>query len=235
MTLVERIKRLLAEATPQEREAVFRHLRPEFSIHPLEERLGASAEVILEAIARASDLTRRGIRGVIAEAAFAMYVVAHLSGWVEEPIQGDAAYDSCLRDHVGRVRVQVKLQRQRQHRPMKSEEAPRWTKMPPGMFVVETQRTRTGKTRSGDDTRPYRFGEFDILAVSMHPSTGRWDSFMYTVAAWLVPDPTNPALIQKYQPVAAVPDQHWTSDFLEAVDWLRSGVERPLRYQLIEP
>lgn len=234
MTAVEHIKRLLAEATPREREAIFRHLRSEFSIHPLEEQLGATAEVILEAIARASDLTRRGIRGVIAEAAFAMYVVANLSHWEEERIEGDVAYDFSLRNEASHVRVQVKLQRQRQHRPMRSEEAPRWTKMPPGMFVVETQRTRGGKTRSGDDTRPYRFNEFDILAVSMHPSTGRWDSFMYTVAAWLMPDPTNPAFIQKYQPVAAVADQHWTSDFLQAVEWLRSGIQRPLSYQVTE-
>lgn len=42
------------------------------------------------------------------------------------------------------------------------------------MYVVETPRTRGGKDlTSGEDTRPYRYGEFDILAVSMHPSTNR--------------------------------------------------------------
>ena len=32
---------------------------------------------------------------------------------------------------------------------------------------------------TGLATRPYRFGEFDILAVSMHPSTNDWNRFMY--------------------------------------------------------
>jgi len=228
MTLVQRIRDLLADASPKEREAIFRLLRPEFSIHPLEATLGTTAEVILEAIARASDLTRRGIRGLIAEAAFATYVAARLPGWSDVAIEGDASYDFDLRDSVGAVRVQVKLQRQKEQRPMRSEEAPRSARLPPGMFVVETQRTRGGRTRAGDDTRPYRFGEFDILAVSLHPSTGDWTSFLYTVARWLIPHRDNAGFIQTYQPVSPNRDGYWTSDFLEAVGWLRSGLQRQL-------
>jgi hypothetical protein len=46
--------------------------------------------------------------------------------------------------------------------------------LPGDMYIVETQRTRRGsdkKTR--DSTRPYRFGEFDLLAVAMYPSTSK--------------------------------------------------------------
>lgn len=41
------------------------------------------------------------------------------------------------------------------------------------VFMTETQKTRTGTDGEENQTRPYRYGEFDILAVSMQPSTGR--------------------------------------------------------------
>jgi hypothetical protein len=184
----------------------------------------------LEAIDRAGDLTLRGIRGVIAEAAFATDVVARLEGWRDITPAGDAPYDFVLDDGEEPVRVQVKLQRQRAQRPMLSEEAPRWTGLPPGLFLVETQRTRGGTGTAGENTRPYRFSEFDILAVSMHPSTGDWSRFMFTVAAWLIPDPNTPTWIQKYQPVTPARDACWTEDFLSSVARLRSGVVQRLPY-----
>ncbi len=67
---LEGIKKQLAKCTEEERRDVFESLRRDFYIHPLEKKLNVRAEVILEAIDRASDLTLRGIRGVIAEAAF---------------------------------------------------------------------------------------------------------------------------------------------------------------------
>jgi len=95
--------------------------------------------------------------------------------------------------------------------------------LPPDMYVVETQRTRGGKDASGNETRPYRFGEFDILGVSMHPSCNKWDQFLYTVAAWLLPDPNSSNLLLKFQPVAQAPTDTWTNDFGTAVEWFRSG------------
>jgi len=67
---IKKIQSLLAQYSTEERHEVFKILRKEFPIHDLERKLNASAEVILEAIARSSDLTLRGVRGVIAEAAF---------------------------------------------------------------------------------------------------------------------------------------------------------------------
>ncbi len=97
------------------------------------------------------------------------------------------------------------------------------------MYVVETQRTRGGKdARTGEDTRPYRFGEFDILAVSMEPSTRRWDSFLFTVGKWLLPRPDDHRLILKFQPVPNEPNDYWTSDFEQSVVWFRSGVHNTI-------
>ena len=68
---IEHLLQLLQNCTTEERRAVFEHLRKEFPIHPLEERLNIEAEIILEAIARDdTGLTFRMMRGVIAEAAF---------------------------------------------------------------------------------------------------------------------------------------------------------------------
>jgi hypothetical protein len=61
-------------------------------------------------------------------------------------------------------------------------------------------------------TRPYRFGDFDILAVNMHPSSGNWRNFRYTLASWLLPRLANTGLIEIFQPVAATPNDVWTDD-----------------------
>jgi len=222
---VDEIKRLLTACTEDQRREIFAHLRREFRIHPLEAKLNVHAEVILEAIDRASDLTLRGIRGVIAEAAFKLNVVSALVDWQNEPLAGDFSYAFRLRDSNGQVRVQVKMQRLKDHRPMAANQGYRY--LPPDMYVVETQRTRGGTDpQTGEDTRPYRFGEFDILAVSMHPSTNEWSVFMYTVCDWLLPRPEDPRLILKFQPVAKAPNDVWTDDFTKCVGWSRSGQKR---------
>lgn len=74
-------------------------------------------------------------------------------------------------------------------------------------YVAETKRTRGGvDSGTGQKTRPYRFGEVDILAVCLQPSTGNWKSFMYTVGDWLLPRPDDPTLFQVLQPVATAPN-----------------------------
>ncbi len=231
MSDLAEIKRRLSLCTPAQREEVFRQLRQEFTIHPLERDLHAKAEIILEAIRRAGGLTLRMIRGVIAEAAFGVEVVEGLKDWQSLPLSGDPPYDFHLKDRRGKVRVQVKLQRSKNNSPWLAHQARKaFRSLPPDMFVVETQRTRGGKKKSsGLATRPYRFGEFDLLAVAMYPSTHRWDRFMYTVADWLIPDPVDRTVIFKYQPVASVPNEDWTDSFQTAVKWLRSGEKKTIR------
>jgi hypothetical protein len=219
---LEEIKQLLASCNEQQRREVFHLLRREFRIHPIEEKLNVQAEVILEAIDRAGDLTLRGIRGIIAEAAFLINVVGKLEGWKNITTAGDHPYDFLLTDGRGDLRVQVKMQRQKDQRPMPAREGYRF--LPADMYVVETQRTRGGTDqRTGENTRPYRFGEFDILAVSLHPSTNDWTRFCYTVSSWLLPRPENRSLLLKFQPVPARPNEDWTDDFLTCVGWFRAG------------
>ncbi len=123
--------------------------------------------------------------------------------------------------------IQVKMQRQKEHRPMMANKA--LEILPAGSYVVETQRTRGGKDlRTGENTRPYRFGEFDILAVSLHPSTNDWKSFRYAVARWLIPMPKKKSLILKFQPVAPEPNEVWTDDLQTCIGWLRSGIKKTI-------
>lgn len=228
MTELDEIKRLLDACTEEQRREIFNYLRRRITIHPIETKLNAQAEVILEAIDRASDLTLRGVRGIIAEAAFAVEVVGKLAGWRDVTPPGDYPYDFLLEDANGQVHVQVKMQRKKAGRPMTAREASRLFSSE--MFVVETQRTRGGVNRlTGEDTRPYRLGEFDVLAVSMHPSTNDWNSFMYTVGDWLLPRQDNPNLLMKFQPVSSSPNEDWVDDFLTCVAWFRSGKAKSIR------
>jgi hypothetical protein len=73
------IRQLLASSSPSDRQEILRELRREFPIHELEAEFNASAEVILEAIARSPDITKRGIRGLIAEACFVREVLPAVS------------------------------------------------------------------------------------------------------------------------------------------------------------
>lgn len=234
--LLEDIQRLLELCDKEQRQQIFRQLRQEFSIHALEEEFHAPAELILEAISRSPDISKRGVRGLIAEAAFEIYIIQTLTGWTALPVPNNSSYDFLLNDDIGDVRVQIKTQRRTSqgsailkeagttYRPMTAREASR--RLPQNMYVVETQRTRTGKTASGGQTRPYRFDEFDILAVSMYPSTNDWSEFLYTVAHWLLPRSEDNRLLQVFQPVAFAPNDIWTDHFEICVAWLRSGVKK---------
>jgi len=224
---VDDIKALLDKCSEEQRREIFQYLRSYIPIHPIEEKLNCSAEIILEAIARASDLTLRGIRGIIAEASFKYEVLDKLKGWKDVTPDGNDSFDFKIKDAKGAVTIQVKMQRQKEHRPMMANKA--YKILPAGSYVVETQRTRGGKDlRTGENTRPYRFGEFDIIAVSMHPSTNSWNTFRYTVADWLLPRPTNKKLLLKFQPVSIKPDEDWTDELLTCIKWFRSGKRKTL-------
>jgi hypothetical protein len=118
------------------------------------------------------------------------------------------------------------------------------------LFVVEVQKTRSGekaskKTLLGpgttrakaepviENTRPYSFGDFDILAVNMHPSSGNWRDFRYTVASWLLPRPANPGLVEILQPVAAVPNDVWTEDLGTCLSWYESAKQLRVLTELL--
>jgi hypothetical protein len=88
-----------------------------------------------------------------------------------------------------------------------------------GSHVVEVQRTRTGKGKDGTATRPYRFGEFDLLAVCMQASTGDWHSFMYVPSSALTAKPNSKAEIETFQKIPEFGDNgNWTNDLAAALD-----------------
>lgn len=91
----------------------------------------------------------------------------------------------------------------------------------PEVFMTETQKTRTGTDGEKNQTRPYRYGEFDILAVSMQPSTGKGDRYMYTLGRWLLPGKQESEMAT-LQPVTMEPGEFWTDDFRTAVQWFRA-------------
>ncbi len=128
----------LGKATADERRRIFEILRAEFPVHELERKWNTSADLILEAISRSSDLTHRGIRGVIAEAAFHRTVVIPLAaqGWADNTPAGDHPFDFFLVRGNLSVRVQVKMQRLEKQVPKlwkKGKELP----LTP-IYVVET-------------------------------------------------------------------------------------------------
>ncbi len=221
----EAIQQLIDQCSEVEKRAVLEYLRSRLPQHPLERDWGISADVILSAIARSSDLTLRGVRGVIAEAIFEAQILPSLVGWRAVSLTGDLAYDFLIEDQTKpprQIRIQVKLQRMKVHRPMLACKGNRL--YPEDMYTVEVQRTRGGKKRGGsntiteEDTRPYHFGEFDILAVNMQPSTQNWNHFMFTVSKWLVARPDNLTLIAKFQPIAHRPNEFWTDRLDTCID-----------------
>lgn len=215
------IRELLAQCSIEERAAFFRELRAQHLIHEFEEVIGAPAEMILEAVHRAPELTRRMLRGVIADAAFRQFVVHSLAefGWRDATPVGNFAYDYVVEDDAGAVTVQVKLQRSERGIPV----VKRGERFGFGdaIYIVETQKTRTGTDGQDKQTRPYRYGEFDILAVSMQPSTAKWDRYMYTLGRWLLPG-RNAGEMATLQPVAMSPNEFWTDDFRTAARWFRT-------------
>lgn len=221
MSQLDDVRRVLSTLSPDDRDVLFRELRQGRIIHEFENVIGAPAEMILEAVHRAPELTRRMLRGVIADAAFRTFVVPVMEErqWKDVTPEGNFAYDYMMRDGHGTVSVQVKLQRSEKGSPVVKDGA-RYG-FDGDVFMTETQKTRTGN--DGEEaTRPYRYGEFDVLAVSMQPSTGKWDIYMYTLGRWLLPGKGMNEMATM-QPVAMKPNEFWTNDFSVAAGWLRKN------------
>jgi len=219
---LQKIKSLIETRPTEDQQALLAWLRERYPIHELEAEFGAPAEVILEAISRASDLSRRGVLGLIAEASFKVNVIDRLEGWTDEEIDGDASYDFLITQGARQARIQVKRQRLERGRP----------KRYPGSlekYVAETQRSRRGvDPNTGESTRPYRFGEFDILAVCMQPVTGDWQSFRFTLGRWLLPREERADWIKVLQPVSLEPDNDWCDTLSKAIAWLESEVNKTI-------
>lgn len=222
------LKRLLDRCSPEELSTLFDYVKGRLPQHPQEKEWGVSADVILSAISRSTDLTKRGVRGIIAEAIFERHTLAELTGWEALDFVGDRPYDFLIRSRTPEakeVRIQVKLQRMKEQRPMLASEGNRH--YPNTLHVVEVQKTRGGiDATTKKDTRPYHFGEFDILAVNMQPSTQKWERFMFTVGNWLLPRNPDAELIEKFQPVSDSANAVWTDNLETCIGWLIAGEQK---------
>lgn len=227
MDPLEEIKRLLPSCSEAGKREILSLLRKEIPIHGLEVDWNVAAEVVLEAINRAGDMTQRMFRGVLAEAACKVEVIDKLDGWRDVTASGGHPYDFKIERRGRAVTIQVKLQRKDAGRPFMADRAKGlWNS---AQYVVETQKSRAGRNAASEDTRPYRFGEFDILAVSMEPVTHDWSTFRFTLGRWLVPRKDNPKWIAIYQPVTFVPDDDWTESLATGIEWLDSGVKKTIK------
>lgn len=196
-----------------ERRKIYHGLRGEFA-HRLETGWGLNSEAILEAIARAPDITQRGIRGVIAEASFVTKVLpAALRGTDWRPFEDtsgkDIPYDALIENAITgqKVRIQVKNQRRSKGLPMERK----------GQWIVEVQKTRSGM-KGGKKTRPYQFTDFDLIAVCMYPSTGDWASFTYSLSADLKPRKYRKKLIETMQLVPrSLTGERWSTNLVEVL------------------
>lgn len=248
---LEAIKKLIDACSEEDRRALQQYLR-NLLPHPLEREWGIDADAILSAINRSSDLTSRGVRGILAEAVFVNEVAPTVTqaGWQIVVFDGDYPYDALLKKGNREARIQVKLQRLEAGAP-KLYYPRHYDKG--SLFVVEVQKTRTGEKTSKQpllgtgesiaasiaasevvtiSTRPYSFGDFDILAVNMHPSSGNWRNFRYTVASWLLPRPTDQELIEIFQPVAATPNDVWTDNLATCLEWFETGQQHRVLTEL---
>lgn len=242
------VKEFINQCSEKERKALFEYLRRRLPRHPLEEQWDIDAETILTAIYRSPDLTQRGVRGILAEAVFERDILPSVVklGWHVLPVSvSDPPYDFILESQGQRVTIQVKLQRTEKGQP-KRYQPKRFTG---GLYVVEVQKTRSGKKKkkkrknestrapsSGDEsTRPYRFGDFDVLAVNMQPTTHTWADFHYTLSRWLIPRRTKSRLIEIFQPVSLEPNEVWTDKLDVCLDWFRRGERRRVRQLLRGP
>jgi hypothetical protein len=222
------IRQLLDACTPAQRNEIIKLLRTEYRLHRIEQEWNTSAEIVLEAIARSGPLTQRMFKGILAEAAFKVEVLDKLDGWQEVTPPGTHAFDFAIQSGHERVTIQTKLQRKEAGKPFMYR-IPGKRGQASAFYVVETQKSRKGVDRtSGESTRPYRFGEFDILAVSMEPATSDWSQFRFTIGSWLIPRPNDPGLIAVYQPVSIEPNADWTDSLLTAIGWWRRKQNRTI-------
>jgi ribosomal protein S16 len=205
---------------------LYRELKLAHGAHPMEAVLNLTSDAVLSAIQKMKmqdGMPWRMLRGSLADLLFEVIVVPTLTGWVDVPFSGDLPYDYKLRNPAREeVTLQIKLQRSGKNEPSVFNK-----RTGKNMFSVETQRTRGG-TVNGVNTRPYRFGEFDILAVCMYPSTGRWDTYMYTVEKWLLPHAKEANGLATFQPVAQRPNADWTDSLERAIEWLKSGQRKTI-------
>lgn len=169
---------ILDKLPPEEKRLVYAKLKAEVSPHELEAAWNTDAETLMEAINRSAAITKRNLKGIVAEASFRTNVIELLDRWQDITPAGDYSYDYLIADSTGSVSVQVKLQRRSEvtESPLETDGVKTYGyRFDAGYYIVEPQKTRTQLPE-----RLYRFDEFDILAVCLYPATNDWTGRGFT-------------------------------------------------------
>ena len=207
MKEIELLQEQLLKLSPAERKLVLTVLPR----HQLEVEFDVNAEIILDAISRSSDLTKRGVRGIIAESVFIKEVLPvqlENTDWrLSDASASDLPYDALIENSLGvKVSIQVKNQRVEKG----------YVKIKNGNWIVEVQKTRSGKGADGQSTRPYKFTDFDLIAVCLWPGTRDWRKFAYCFTKHLVPRRGSGELIEIMQPIpTSINEGYWNSSLTD--------------------
>ena len=167
---MSKLQQIVDSLTEEEKCLLSLELEPYRIKHPIEQRLQLDYHLILDSLNKKSaGLTFRMLRGIIAETAFEKYILESVQGLKVVEFDCDLPYDFMVDYRGRRHTIQVKLVRSERDVPKFYSH----NRRPTQLFAAETQKTRGGKNPlTGEDTRPYRAGEFDILAIAMQPVTG---------------------------------------------------------------
>lgn len=165
--------------------------------HLLEEEFELSGPEILEIVSKRRRL-HIALRGGVAEYHLERLLNADRSIRSVDPIDEDAQPDFDVQPvHGSRVTVECKNVSPKPYAD--------------GSFKVEVQKTRASK---GDPaSRLYRRDQFDIVAASLFPATGKWE-FRFKLASELRPDKQWEDRIYPIQRV----DETWSKTLLEALE-----------------
>lgn len=172
--------------------------------HPLEKKLNAPANDILEAI-KYGFRAQVDVKGKLAE----LYLYRKLKAlekagkikdlkWIDE----DGTPDFILTRNSKTIRVECKNLRNEIF------------KKPTPAYKVEIQKTRNSK--DGTNTRSYRKDYFDILAVCTFNQTKKWD-FVFIKASNLEVIEKNPDLLKTMHRVPIKIEDPWKEDILDVL------------------
>jgi hypothetical protein len=172
--------------------------------HNLEDILNAPATDIMDAIL-AGFRTQVDVKGKLAELyLFKRLKVLNDSGYISELIWNDkdGVPDFFFKFKGKDVKAECKNLRNEIYR------------TPEKSYKVEIQKTRNSK--DGSNTRSYRVGYFDILAVCLFNQTGVW-KFYYIRSEDLETLPEEPSLLKIMQRVPIEPQGKWKIDIKEVL------------------
>lgn len=185
--------------------------------HPLEEKLNAPAKDILDAIS-SGFRAQVDVKGKLAE----LYLYHRLATLQERAIlselhwsdkDGEPDFLVCYKGH----RLTIQCKNVRSGKPgCRGAEA--------GSFRVELQKTRGGiDAKTGEKTRLYRPGEFDIVSVCLFNQTRAWE-YVYAAARNLARHRTQTDRLDVMHPIPQPPVPPWYDDLLEVLEALHLSI-----------